>query len=93
MALDAVICGVRRVGREIELELVPRIGRDGRLSCAGQTFLRIVKGDYLPKCGEKIWGGAGFARIGDVEYKRVGYVKLEEKTSTGDAGEGGANNG
>lgn len=79
MALDAVICGVRRVDGEIELELAPRIGRDGQLSCAGQSFLRIAKGDYLPKCGEKIWGGADFARIGDVEYKRVGYGKLEQQ--------------
>lgn len=84
MSIDAIITNVKQEGKDLILELGPRIAADGSKSIAGQPRLRIQNFTWQPKIGQAIWGGADGCIIepaGKVSerrhYKRTaaGYLK------------------
>jgi hypothetical protein len=88
MSIDATILEVQREGADLRLILGPRIDRDDKLTCAGQSQMRILDATWSPEPGMDIWGDAGSVEITPGAlgknfntprwYVREGFTRLRE---------------
>lgn len=89
MAIDGVIAfvapGSERGEQTLDLFVVDRLpdDHDQYGGMRGQPNLRILRPQWAPAIGMRIWGGDATVRIvapdGERVYDRVGYTRLVER--------------